>query len=991
MRGERLDSLGNHAKHYIAAAVAAIGAMALVACPAAADETRTTPLSPEAELATFQLADSRLVVELVASEPQLDSPVAISWDEHGRMYVAEMIDYPLGPKAGRVRLLEDRDRDGRYEHATVFARDLNFPNGVLAGRGGVFVTAAPDILFLRDTNADGQADERRVLLTGFAEGNQQLRVNGLTWGLDNWIYGANGRSGGAIRRPADAATAAVSIAGRDFRFRPDASAFEAVSGQSQFGQSRDDWGNRFISWNTIPIRHVLFDQHALERAPLLADEAVRNIAEPSETGHVYPISPRPQTFNQERTDYYNALCGLTIFRGDALGSEYTGSAFVGESLTNLVHRRVLSPDGPSFISRRGESGREFLAAADPWFHPVFMATGPDGALYIVDFYRRWVEHPAFVAERLRGGVDFRQGAGHGRIWKVSRRENTWPPRELPKLADVPVAQIVRHLESPNGWLRDTVQRLIVERNDSHATPLVLSIAASGHLAQAKVHALAALDGLGRLDDATLLQAMDDTEVRVRQFAIRLAAPRLAGSPKLREAVIRQADFPSSLVRFQAAMALGEIEDPAKLAALVKLAERESSDRYVPLAIEGSLGRSVGDFLTTLVRPDSDWRRKPSAAETRFLKQVARWAASLDDPAALEACLNIVAPPRQQTPAPGDLVILAGVGQALAARGQSPRAIVDGPSPAASAHRAGLAALVAFARSAALDPNQAAAGRLAAIEVVGLFDSAGGPTLLALIKPDQDQEVQSAAAAALAGADAATAKTALALWPKLTTTTRRGLAASALRSTVLAAALVTAIEEGEIAARELDASARQGLLAIREPGLAPRFQSALKLPEGSADRRAVVARFEPQLAAPGDRARGATVFQKQCSVCHQVQGVGQRIGPDLSGVGSRPKETLLVDLFDPNRQVTPDFISYTLVTRQGQVVTGLLAAETATSVTLRRAEGAQDVVLRSQIEELRSSGKSLMPEGLEQTLMPDDVADLLSFLARPDGRLLGELK
>ena len=164
---------------------------------------------------------------------------------------------------------------------------------------------------------------------------------------------------------------------------------------------------------------------------------------------------------------------------------------------------------------------------------------------------------------------------------------------------------------------------------------------------------------------------------------------------------------------------------------------------------------------------------------------------------------------------------------------------------------------------------------------------------------------------------------------------------------------------------------------------------MKLPEGSEDRRAVVARFEPQLTAVGDRSRGAVVFQKQCSVCHQVQGRGQRVGPDLSGIGSRPKEALLIDLFDPNRQITPDFLSYTLVTRQGQVVTGLLAAETATSVTLRRAEGAQDVVLRSQIEELRSSGRSLMPEGLEQTLAEGDVADLLAFLAQPDSRLFGE--
>ncbi len=278
-----------------------------------------------------------------------------------------------------------------------------------------------------------------------------------------------------------------------------------------------------------------------------------------------------------------------------------------------------------------------------------MTTGPDGALYIVDFYRRWVEHPAFVAERLRGGVDFRQGTGHGRIWKVSRRENTWPPRELPRLAGEPVAGIVRHLESPNGWLRDTAGRLIVERNDPQSAPLVLSVVARARLPQAKVHALGVLEALGRLDDATLLQAMDDPEVRVRRFAIRLAAPRLAGSPKLREAMIGQIAYPSSLVRFQVAVALGEVEGPDKLAALVKLAGNEASDGYVPLAIEGSLGRSAGEFLVALVRSDAAWRQRPSTAEARFLEQLARWAASLDDPPALAACLDVVAPEHPQAP------------------------------------------------------------------------------------------------------------------------------------------------------------------------------------------------------------------------------------------------------------------------------------------------------------------------------------------------------
>ena len=252
-------------------------------------------------------------------------------------------------------------------------------------------------MFLRDSDGDGVADERRVVFTGFGEGNQQLRANGLVWGLDNWIYGANGRSDGLVRRPDDRPQNGVSIRTRDFRFRPDGSHFEPVIGQSQFGQTRDDWGNRFLSWNTIAIRQTLFDEADLARNPQLAGHAVVNLADPADSGEVFPLAPRPQTFNRESTNHYNALCGLTIFRGDALGAEKKGQAFVGESLCGLVHHRALTPRGPTFLSRRVESGKEFLAGADPWFHPVFLATGPDGALYVADFYRRWVEHPQFVA------------------------------------------------------------------------------------------------------------------------------------------------------------------------------------------------------------------------------------------------------------------------------------------------------------------------------------------------------------------------------------------------------------------------------------------------------------------------------------------------------------------------------------------------------------------------------------------------------------------
>ena len=351
--------------------------------------------SPQESLACFKVR-AGFHVELAAAEPEVMDPVAFDWDAQGRLWVVEMRDYPLGmdgkgQPGGVVKCLTDADGDGRWEKATVFADGLPFPTGVFPWRDGVLVAAAPDILFLRDKDGDGKADEKRVLFTGFTEGNQQHRFNGFEWGLDGWLYAANGDSGGEVRCLATATNAPpmkqepVNIRGRDFRFRPDTGEFETVSGHTQYGLRRDDWGRWFGNNNPNWLWHVTTPEHYLRRNPKLAVASVIQML--AEDNRVFPVSAPMTRLNQPETyGHVTSACSPAPYRDDLFGPDFANSVFICEPVHNAVHREVLREEGFGLASGRAEDEkeREFLASTDHWFRPVCAKTGPDGALWIAD-------------------------------------------------------------------------------------------------------------------------------------------------------------------------------------------------------------------------------------------------------------------------------------------------------------------------------------------------------------------------------------------------------------------------------------------------------------------------------------------------------------------------------------------------------------------------------------------------------------------------------
>ena len=341
--------------------------------------------SPEESLQSFR-ARPGLKVELAACEPLIESPVAIDFGADGRLWVCEMRDYPAGmdgryKPGGRIKVLEDRDHDGRYDSAVTFLEDLPFPTGVMCWRKGALICAAPEIIYAEDTDGDGKADVRRTLYEGFATENYQARVNGLSYGIDNWVYGANGLIGGKIHGQADGRE--VDIGGRDFRLRPDAVVFEPASGLSQQGRVHDDWGNQFGGTNGALIRHYPLPDHDLSRNLRVAAPAPGSFRSlDADPGRLFPASRTLTRFNEpNQANRVTSACGLAIYRDSLLGPEFAGDAFTCEPVHNLVRRNVLEADGVTFTGRRADDEREseFLASTDSWHRPVQVRTGPDGA------------------------------------------------------------------------------------------------------------------------------------------------------------------------------------------------------------------------------------------------------------------------------------------------------------------------------------------------------------------------------------------------------------------------------------------------------------------------------------------------------------------------------------------------------------------------------------------------------------------------------------
>jgi len=550
------------------------------------------PKSPAEALASFRVRPG-FRVELAACEPLVVDPVYLDWDAAGRLWVVEMRDYPLGvdgrgKPGGVVKVLEDTDGDGRYDKATVFLEDLPFPTSLMPWRRGVLVAVAPDLIYAEDTDGDGRADVRRVLFTGFHPGNQQHRFNGFEWGLDGWIYVANGESNGRVKSLATGKV--ISISGRDARFRPDTGEMETVSAPSQYGRRRDDWGNWFGNYNATWLWHVTLPEHYLRRNPRLAVKAVRHVlANYEDPTRVFPASAPQVRPNQPWTlNHVTSGCSPCPYRAEAFGPGFATSVFISEPVHNVVHREVLVPNGAGFRSQRapGEERTEFLTSTDNWFRPVTLKTGPDGALYVADMYRFVLEHPEWISPEMQARLDLRAGEDKGRIYRIV--PEGWPRPPIPNLTRLNPPELAAAMNSPNGWQRDTVHRLLFERADISIAGVLQDLLTVDHAPQVRLQALATLGLLGALTPETLLAALADPHPAVRCEALRQSEAWAGRSDAVFPAVAALAADGEPTVRVQAAFSLGAWPSRESEPVLRELAAREDADELLRVAVMSSL-------------------------------------------------------------------------------------------------------------------------------------------------------------------------------------------------------------------------------------------------------------------------------------------------------------------------------------------------------------------------------------------------------------------
>ncbi len=968
-------------------------------------QVRRDALPPLESVRQVELAEG-YVAKLLASEPHVIDPVEVTFDDSGRLWVVEMRDYPFqtgSTPQGRIRVLSDLDGDGRYEHSTTFADQLNMPTGLAVWRSGAVVTLAGKLVFLRDDDGDLQADETQVWLEGLAEDNEQLRANHPQLGLDGKWTIASGLRGGDVRPGKDFTSELdpvqpVAVGSRDLRFDPVSGTIELVTGPAQFGLCVDGLGNRFFCSNRNPAVQVVFEQEDLVGNALAGIlPSVRDVIPAGETSQVYPLVNAWTTSNLH-AGQFTAACGVLARTGEVFDRQgdlrLANEVFCCEPTGCLVKRceANISNHAAQSLDSSANDGREWLASRDAWFRPVNLSHAPDGSLVVVDMHRAVIEHPQWVPEELKKRTDERWGDHSGRILWVGtpEAESQWAHamRELRNnpLAGRTTIELAELVTRSESWMRATATRLIIERGELQISDELYRFAndASRPLI-GRVSALMLAVHLAAPSEGTLqeLSSWLDSDAPPELSIALLRALRASGRlqlahiPTLNRAV--QVDNPD--LQFEAFLCLGRLAEEH----VISRWHAEELVRSAVAADNGYLLVAAAAALRTepqwLITAWLDCLRGNAPAETdassRKLVQtsisptgVARALAKellgrKGEPVNVLGEVVLVAEPGLQTQV--SLAAMTMLAEVAARRHSLAVKLLDDDFWEALAGAVGNRKLTS-------------ANWLAEVELLSYSPRASDRQLIAdLARHENELEARRGLLRAWAitkdpSLDAYLVDSIPGSSPPIRATLLQLIGQSPARLE----GLIRAIDAGRVSSKQIGASELKGLVTRSSGETQAALQRALD-EMVDANRAAVVQEYEVCLSLDSDPVRGKQIFRSHCASCHRIGDVGYQVGPDISDSRTQQPLQLLASILNPNLVIDNNYFRYVVLTRDDVILEGIVVEETRGTVVLRGQENQRSVLNRQDIVEMKATGTSLMPEGIEAQIDQQSMADLIAYI------------
>jgi putative membrane-bound dehydrogenase-like protein len=974
--------------------------------------------SLEHALQTFELEEG-FQIELIVAEPLISDPVDMEIDEFGRLYVVEMHGYPLDLSgSGKIKLLSDTNGDGIMDQSITFAEGLMLPTGILRWKKGVLVTDPPNVYYLEDSDGDGKADIKEIVLTGFALSNPQHNVNSPRLGLDNWIYLGHepavtthlfeeefGDRGSEIFFPANPLGVRLpqNAGGRSIRFRPDKQQLEVLASRTQFGHTFDAWGHRFVLNNNNHIIHDIMAAKYLNRNPyLVLPQTTVSISDHGHAAEVFPITINPE--HQLLTDVgvMTSACGITAYLGAAFPKEYEGAVFVAEPVSNIVHIDLLTDKGSTFVASRQHSDKEFLASTDSWFRPVNMYVGPDGALYVVDYYRQFIEHPEWMAEEVINSGALYNGTDKGRIYRISpkgRKPLDWSNKI--NLAELSDKQLVEKLSDPNIWWRRNAQRLLVDRFNGHVPENLIDQAKNMDSPLGRIHGLWTLEGMGKTDSELLKMAFLDPSPGVRLNAIKIAELHLASFPDLGNALVKLKSDPDPKVRYQLLCTLGFVESFSAREARKDLLFQDIQDEWFHIAALTAPYEESRQLMNPVM---ATYQNENPAFASLLQRLSAMIGASLDQ----ETVLDLI---RQGTSDNLDLnknwqaPLLLGLAQGIQSKKVSEKlftstedlllqACFENPGlevrqaslqllkviglPASKPSKGMMETAQRMAQNRGLSQEE----RILGIHILALHNPKPYEgVLIGMIRPMEPLPVQLAAMKAISSIpDDSSAQFVLKEWNTLSPEVREEGLNTLMANNQRMNLLLDGLESGIIQATQLGWPRSVRLMNHYDLDLKSRARLLINTMEGREEE--ILQRYKGSLELKGSFAEGKVVYDQNCAVCHKMGlELGKAFGPDLATLKNRREENILRDILLPNLSIADGYDLWSVELQNGENLQGLIASETPTAITLRYTGGQERSIARQDISSLKVMEMSAMPSGLENNISPQEMADLLAFILR----------